>query len=237
MKTPALASRDPSVGTGLPRSASGSWTLLGVGIAIFGLPAIVGGYYLLVPERTAGGTAVRELLILMLTLALLWIVRTKEKLPLSSIGIFGHRPGRSLVWALALTIVIFASLIAVLAAFGWLGLRYGEGEGSNISPSIWVTLLTVIRAGVSEEIFYRGFAIERLQSITGSRWIAAVIPLLAFAGFHFRQGIAGVLLALILGAILTGFYLWKRDLVAAMLGHFLVDFVPNVLLPLLGGSE
>jgi hypothetical protein len=28
--------------------------------------------------------------------------------------------------------------------------------------------------------------------------------------------------------------MWKRDLVAAMFAHFLVDFVPNVLLPLLG---
>jgi hypothetical protein len=29
--------------------------------------------------------------------------------------------------------------------------------------------------------------------------------------------------------ILTGFYLWRRDLVANMIGHGLVDFVANVL--------
>jgi membrane protease YdiL (CAAX protease family) len=36
-------------------------------------------------------------------------------------------------------------------------------------------------------------------------------------------------IALALGAILTGFYLWRRDLVANMFGHWLVDFVGNIL--------
>jgi len=35
--------------------------------------------------------------------------------------------------------------------------------------------------------------------------------------------------ALALGAILSAFYLWRRDLVANIIGHFLVDFVANVL--------
>jgi hypothetical protein len=29
--------------------------------------------------------------------------------------------------------------------------------------------------------------------------------------------------------------MWKRNLIANMTGHFLIDFVPNVLLPALGG--
>jgi len=34
----------------------------------------------------------------------------------------------------------------------------------------------------------------------------------------------------VLGGILTAFYLWRRDLVANMFGHFfLLDFVANVL--------
>jgi len=41
----------------------------------------------------------------------------------------------------------------------------------------------------------------------------------------------------VLGSIITGYYLWKRDLLAAMFAHFLVDFVPNVLLPALGGDN
>lgn len=185
----------------------------------------------------AGATTLRELLILAMTATLLWIIIAKEKLPLSSIGIRRDRIGRWLAWSLGLTIVIFATLVATLALFEVFGVRYGEGENATISPSIWVTLLTVVRAGISEEIFYRGFAIERLQTLTGSKWAAAIIPLLMFAGFHFRQGVPGILLAFVLGAIFTGFYLWKRNLTAAITAHFLVDFVPNVALPLLDASN
>ena len=42
-------------------------------------------------------------------------------------------------------------------------------------------------------------------------------------------GVANIVIALALGAILTGFYLWRRDLVANMIGHGLVDFAANVL--------
>ena len=39
----------------------------------------------------------------------------------------------------------------------------------------------------------------------------------------------GIVIALVLGAVLTLFYLWRRDLVANMIGHFTVDFIGNVL--------
>jgi membrane protease YdiL (CAAX protease family) len=38
-----------------------------------------------------------------------------------------------------------------------------------------------------------------------------------------------MVIALVLGAALTFFYLWRRDLVANIFGHFLVDFISNVL--------
>jgi len=47
---------------------------------------------------------------------------------------------------------------------------------------------------------------------------------------------AGVAIAFVLGAVLTGFYLWKRDLISNILAHFLVDFIPNVVLPMLGAN-
>lgn len=31
-------------------------------------------------------------------------------------------------------------------------------------------------------------------------------------------------------------YIWKRDLKANIIAHFIVDFVPNVLIPLLSGE-
>ena len=39
-----------------------------------------------------------------------------------------------------------------------------------------------------------------------------------------------VIFALALGAVLTAVYLWRRDLVANMIGHFMIDSI-SVLLP------
>jgi membrane protease YdiL (CAAX protease family) len=139
-----------------------------------------------------------------------------------------------LAWGVGLAVVCFAAALGCLAIYAALGIHYGEGQG--ISRALPVTSLAVLRAGISEEVLYRGYAIERLQSLTGSKWVAAGLSLILFAAFHFRQGMAGVMIAFVLGAVLTAFYLWKRDLISNILAHFLVDFVPNVLLPLLGAD-
>jgi membrane protease YdiL (CAAX protease family) len=163
---------------------------------------------------------------------LLWIVRTREQLSFASIGLRPDGPLRSIGWGVALAGVCFVAVAACLIAFSVIGVRYGEG--AVISRSLPITLLTVLRAGVSEEVFYRGYVIERVQSLTGSKAFAGAVSLAAFAGFHYGQGLPGVALALVLGGVVTAFYLWKRNLVATIIAHFIIDFVPNVLLPLFG---
>ena len=220
----------------MTQSSSRGWTIAGLLLALLAIPALTLLNRALAPDPGASrAIIVRELAILGLTALLIWIVRTGEGLPLSSIGIRTDRIGRLLAWGLGLAVACFAALFACLAVFAQLGIHYGEGQ--SIARSLPVILLTVIRAGISEEVFYRGFALERLQAWTGSKWIAAAVTLIIFAGFHYRQGLPGVALAFIIGAVLTAFYVWKRDLIAAMLGHFLVDFIPNVILPLFGDSN
>lgn len=216
------------------QSVSRNWTLLGLSVALFGVPAIVAVYNSQVTAPTDMTIAIRELAILALTGFLLWIVTARERLPLSSIGLRFDRPGRSLLRGLGMVVLLVAVLLAILAAYGVLGISYGEG--ARIAPSLWVTLLTVLRAGISEEIFYRGFALERIEALSGSKWAAAAIVIVFFAAFHYRQGAAGMFIALVTGALMTAFYLWKRDLLAAIVAHFMVDFIPNVLLPLLGAE-
>lgn len=212
------------------------WTYAGLAISLLGIPAIVTAQRLLVPDPAASsGIVIRELAILAITAFVLWIVVAREHLPLSSVGLRFDRVGRSIGWGIGLAVVAFVILAGVLAGYSAFGIHYGEG--TSISRALPVTLLAVLRAGISEEMLYRGFALERLQSLTGSKWIAAAVTLVLFAAFHFRQGMPGVFIALVIGALFTAFYLWKRDLLANITGHFLVDFVPNVLLPLLGAGD
>jgi membrane protease YdiL (CAAX protease family) len=92
------------------------------------------------------------------------------------------------------------------------------------STPLWFQLLLVTRAAVFEETFYRGFAIERLTQITGRRWLAALISVLAFTFAHLEYwGWAHLIVAAFGGIALTGLYLLRRDLSANMIAHFLTD--------------
>jgi len=104
----------------------------------------------------------------------------------------------------------------------FIGRGLGEAPALANYPNRW-------RAGVLEELFYRGYAIERLEALGLNRFWAGIIPLLIFGVAHWTGGWANIVIALVLGAVLTLFYLWRRDLVANMIGHFMVDFIANVL--------
>ena len=53
---------------------------------------------------------------------------------------------------------------------------------------------------------------------------------------HYQQGIGGIIIATLGGLVMSCFYWKTRDLKAVMIAHFMVDFIPNVLIPLIGGD-
>jgi len=215
--------------------ANRAWTNTGLAIALFGTPAVVILFKLAGFTRADfGATVVRELIILTLVAILFWIIRSHEKLPLSSIGLRPQNIGSALLWSLAVMLLFGLGIAACLVVFPLVGLSYGSSSGPAVPMG--VSLLLYARAGIAEEIFYRGYAIERIEALSGSRAIAAAIPLLIFASSHFSQGIAGILITFVIGAIATAIYLWKRNLLILIVAHFMVDFIPNVVLPLLFGD-
>jgi membrane protease YdiL (CAAX protease family) len=113
---------------------------------------------------------------------------------------------------------ILTGLCGVTAWIVILFTGYGHGPGSaefNKEP-IWFETLAVIRSGIVEELFFRGYAIERMESIGCGRVLSGAIPLAIFAATHCTGGIPNIIIALVVGAVLTLFYLWRRDLVANM---------------------
>src|SRR6185503_2869729 len=149
------------------------------------------------------------------------IVRRAEGLPFSSIGIGTWPLKRSLVWAAILAVVCLVVGFGIAIALRFNG--GGSGEALAKLP-VWLLVFIVLRAGVVEEVLYRGYAIERLQAIGLSKNLAFAIPLLVFSIGHWRGGWANIVIALALGAILSLSYVWRRDLVANMIAHFTVDF-------------
>jgi CAAX protease family protein len=201
-------------------------TWIGLFLSLFAMVVIRYALVFFVPELTFGWAILKEALIWTSAAALLVIVRHGEHLSLRSIGLGTARWWASILWGLVISVVSATAVggLAYLTGYG-----HGPGSAAFEKLPLWLITLIVFRAGMVEELFYRGYAIERLQMIGLGRFWSITIPLVIFSLGHLSGGAANVLIALAAGAILTGFYLWRRDLVANMIGHGLVDFVANVL--------
>lgn len=155
-----------------------------------------------------------------------------ERRRLASIGF--RRPG-----VVDILLAIGFWIISVLAsAFVHSLLPPSPSGGLEImlAFSIPVLVLIVVTASITEEIFYRGYAIERLAELTGSLWLAVTIsfvlfllPHIAFFGptWLLYQGVSVVLLYVL--------YVWRRNLWACMLTHLLGNLM--ILFPALGLAE
>ena len=214
-----------------PSSATGPKapiaTGVGLFIALFGILIIRWAVSLCYPEFSFPATIWKESVTWLSVVALFFIMRRGECLPLRSVGLGTASVKSSLLWGAILTVLcgLVGGVVSTLTHF-----KGGEMGAALAKFPLWLVFLVVLRAGVVEELFYRGYAIERLQSLGLNRWLAAIIPLLIFGCGHGTNGWANVVLALALGAVLTVFYLWRRDLVANMVGHFTIDLL-SVLLP------
>jgi membrane protease YdiL (CAAX protease family) len=111
----------------------------------------------------------------------------------------------------------------------------------------------LMTAGFTEEFFFRGFLQTRVERLTGSAWIAVLLVTVAFGLYHvpfaylnpnwptagdfpaaLRLGmVEGGLGGIILGA---AYVLWKRNLVACIVLHGMIDAVPIMTMIKFGGS-
>ncbi len=210
---------------------SSSTTWFGLCFSLLSMLVIRQVFRAVNPEPGTALTLSREACMFVAAGALLWLVRRGEGLSLRSIGIGTSPLWKSLAWGAvtAVACMIPAALLVMLTGYG-----HGAASQAFAKLPLWVVFIVVVRAGVVEELFYRGYPIERLQALGFGRVVSWVVPLGIFAVAHWTGGAANILIALVLGGILTAFYQWRRDLVANMFGHFLVDFVANVLPALFG---
>src|ERR1700722_3429088 len=215
-----------------PRSPAATHcaTLVGLCISLFSLIAVSHLFHFVAPHPGIALSLAREASMFACAGLLLWIIRRRERLPLSSIGIGTSPLWKSLAWGVVMAIacVIPAALIAKYGG-------YAHSAASHIFDKlpVWLIFLIVVGAGVVEEFFYRAYSISRLERLGFGRIAASLIPLVVFAAAHSSGGLVNILMALVLGSVFTAFYLWRRDLVSNIFGHFLIDFIANVIPALL----
>ena len=159
------------------------------------------------------------------------IARRIERLPLADIGF--RAPGLSTVaLAAALAVLFIWGLGPVLVDIAARGGSLPELAAPLAALPLWLLAANIVVVAAGEEWLYRGYAIERLAAITGSRVLAGVLSLVAFAAAHYPAwGFGMVASTAVSGAILTLCYLWRRDIIALIAAHVATDMWGLVLAP------
>lgn len=164
------------------------------------------------------------------TIVLLFVLAI-ERRPLSSVG-FRRPDWRTLAFG-------FGGGIAVLAFAGSMVIFLLPTLHLHQDPATlkrmldtpyWYRVLVVTRAAFCEELLMRGYGIERLRELSGSKVVAGFVTLAIFTLAHWTYGtIAQLVVAASAGLVLTLLYLWRRDLISNMIAHWITDGVTLLL--------
>ncbi len=151
-------------------------------------------------------------------LGVIGIVAFIEDAPLRSLGI--RRPRLiDLDWG----VMFFVFAFVTMARVGPIVDSHVPGIGIRM-PEVsmlkgWTML---VFAATMEELFFRGYLLERFERVTGRTWMGALVSLIMFAFGHLPTwGPAGVVRNLVWGAFVTLLYVWRRNLPVCVMMHFL----------------
>ncbi len=160
---------------------------------------------------------------ILVAVIILYVTRAEHR-PLASIG-FRVPRAADIGLAVAAAIVMIG-LIGVIFTVVLPALHLSVSRQLNAARGapILFRLVQVTRAAVAEEITFRGYGYERIQEISGSRWLAAISTWALFTIAHLSSwGWGQVIIAAAGGLILTLLYVWRRNLWANMIAHWLTD--------------
>ena len=166
-----------------------------------------------------------------------WLPRV-EHLGLSSIGFSTFR--LRYVW---LGLVAYIAATALLVLTGFLLPVIGLSPISSLQPMLARLGLPVLpglflTGTLLEEVFYRGYLIERLIALTGSAVIAGVVSWLSFSAVHIVFfGLGPTIDVSILSAALVVLYLKERSIWPCIVLHGLNNAFAYLLVPLLLGFK
>ncbi len=221
------------------RNTAGKSNLRSRWPAIIGLIVILGSEFIL--RDTLISRSSRELQIgiviiaewIMAALLLFFWIPKIEHRQLSSIGFERFRGKYIPISIVAYIIYLVISLGAEtgLQAAGLQSLR-------DLSPllkhyNILLLLGLFLTGTFVEEIFYRGYIIERVTELSGHRWVAGIVSWLTFTLVHLRFfGIGASLEVAIIAAILVLLYIKTRCIWPSIIMHGINDIFGFLIGPL-----
>ena len=213
---------------------SEKWTFAVGLIIVFGVEFVLRDF--LLPANASNisiGLALMGEWVTLSFLVFLWVPKVEKK-NMESIGL-GKFKRRHLGWGvLVYILVLVASFISslVLESAGLPSLR-------SLQPMIkgygFATLFGLFLTGTFlEEVFYRGYLIERMTILTRHRWVAAFVSWLLFTLVHLKFfGLGPTIDTSVISAALILLYLKEKSIWPCIVLHGINDALAFLIFPLL----
>jgi membrane protease YdiL (CAAX protease family) len=165
-------------------------------------------------------------------LALIAIVVFWERRPLSSLGfkpltLINLSTGLGLGGFFMLAVVLWVYILSPILP-DLRGMAMDSGGGDSRLPGhffYWYAPLAWVTASFCEEVIYRGYAMERLLSLTKKPWVAVLVSHLAFVLYHVKDGWNSVAMLSLFGLLFPLYYIRFRDLTMMIVAHAFIDLM------------
>ena len=216
----------------------GSFLVQFVVALLYVLAAIVmGGDPAQISAELASGDIPQPVLVLLEFLGLTWVLvvtwafrRWLDKAPLRGLGFARAGLGRESAWGLGLALASMAIILAAHLALGWADTHLNASSLSSIG-TLGVMGLALLPAAAIEEIIFRGYLLQTLESWPGW-WPAVSLSSLLFGFAHIANPAFGFLPFVnitLAGLLFAVMYRLTRRLWLPIAYHFMWNFAQGPL--------
>lgn len=184
---------------------------------------------------TAADTILRDTALIGLILFFLW--RNRERF--SSIGWKSENSGREILMG----VILFPAIFYFTGLLGSILQEIGFSSPPMPQPSfltpddpvqMGLAFFLVVVVAIAEETIFRGYLLLRFMNLGMGKAGAVIASSFIFSLGHGYEGSAGVITVGATGAVLAAIYLWRENLIAPIVIHFLQNLTAILLLPLVG---
>jgi len=141
-----------------------------------------------------------------------------------------HRWWKIVLFALGVAILLILVPSIINTIFHHFGIpsrsAHGEMAIHTLKANIPLLVFASVTAGVTEELFVRGYMLPRLLNLVKNPALAIIISALVFGIFHIGWGTWIQIIATFWVGIVFGFFYWKfRNLKFLIIFHFCWDML------------
>ncbi len=166
-------------------------------------------------------------------LVLIWIPKIEKK-SMASIGL-GKFKRRYLWWGILVYILVLVASSVSGLVLQYIGLQSLRSLQPLINGYGFTTLFGLFLTGTFlEEVFYRGYLIERVTILTRNKWIAAFLSWFLFTIVHLKFfGLGPTLDTSVISAALVLLYLKEKSMYPCIVVHGINDALAFLIFPLI----